>query len=422
MSSPSPEPSVFTSSQRHCHLLLLLYIPEAVVTLDTLCQLNRVSHAIARQDIAEVSSEIQRYHRLRLIQDAEASYRIDGAELDQRLCLLHWLRRSLRLSPDFVQNQFASAVKQQLKALQIEKALFDERNLAALVQHCSHQLNRPYSGRDCQFLQLFMQYSLCRQVCTDFTESQCQWLIARAEHRVAEEVIRHWQKRSKTPPAPSEVYLLSLLFSQIYTPTTASVTHQHEQALLAAVRELTANFQHLSGMHFSNEEAICGQLYTHLAQALERSLFGIGIDNTLTDEVARLYPRLLRTTQAAIAGFEQRYRLHFSQEEMGLIAIIFGAWLMQESALQEKQVLLLTSNDPALEQQVEQQLRELTLLPLNIKYLHVSEYQVNGAPEGIALVITPYATPLPLYSPPLIHAELPLQTHQQQRIRALLES
>ncbi|MEM6161870.1 stationary phase inducible protein CsiE [Erwinia sp. P6884] len=422
MSSLSPEPAVFTSSQRHCHLLLLLYLPEAVITLDSLCQLNRVSQAITRQDIAEVGSEIQRYHRLLLIEGEEDSYRIDGAELDQRLCLLHWLRRALRLSPDFVLNQFAGAVKQQLKALRIEKALFDERNLAALVQHCSHQLNRPYSGRDCQFLQLFMQYSLCRQVCTDFTEPQCQWLIARAEHQVAEEVVRHWQKRSKTPPAPSEVYLLSLLFSQVCTPTAAAVTHQHEQALLEAVSELTERFQHLSGMHFSNQEAVCGQLYTHLAQALERALFGIGIDNTLTDEVARLYPRLLRTTQAAVADFEQRYHLTFSPAEMGLIAIIFGAWLMQESALQEKQVLLLTSSDPELEQQVEQQLRELTLLPLNIKYLHVSEYQVHSAPEGIALVITPYATPLPLYSPPLIHAELPLQTHQQQRIRKLLES
>jgi hypothetical protein len=42
---------------------------------------------------------------------------------------------------------------------------------------------------------------------------------------------------------------------------------------------------------------------------------------------------------------------------------------MQEYALQEKQILLLTRNNPQLEEHVEQQVRELTLLPLHIKYL-----------------------------------------------------
>jgi len=36
-------------------------------------------------------------------------------------------------------------------------------------------------------------------------------------------------------------------------------------------------------------------------------------------------------------------------------------------------------------------------------------------------LVTPYAISLPLFSPPLIHAELPLSDHQQQRILQLLE-
>lgn len=77
--------------------------------------------------------------------------------------------------------------------------------------------------------------------------------------------------------------------------------------------------------------------------------------------------------------------------------------------------------NPELERQIEQQLRELMLLPLNIKYQNVNDFQRDSAPPGITLIITPYATSLPLYSPPLIHAELPLGEHQQQSIRALLE-
>lgn len=422
MSLPSPEASALSSSQRHCHLLLLLYLPDTTVTLERLCAINNIDPTLARQDIAEVEAEIQRYHRLALVKDSQGNIKISGEELDQRLCLLHWLRRALRVAPEFVQNHFAPAVRQQLKALTLEKALWDEHNLQALVQHCALGLSRDFTPRDRQFLQLFMQHSLCRRSCTRFTEAQQEWLRKRIEHRIADEVVRHWQKRCKAAPDNSEITLFALLFSQMHAPAAEQARHDYERALLQQIQTLVERFQALSGMQFSNDAGLIAQLYTHLSQALERNLFSIGIDNALTDEVTRLYPRLLRTTKAAMVEFEAHYRLHFSEEEMGLVAIIFGAWLMQENTLQEKQVLLLTANNTALEQEVEQQLRELTLLPLHIKYLDVVTYQRQSAPKGIALVITPYATPLPLYSPPLIHAELPLQPNQQQRIKTLLES
>ena len=102
--------------------------------------------------------------------------------------------------------------------------------------------------------------------------------------------------------------------------------------------------------------------------------------------------------------------------------VIVETALLSAMAVQMRRQLLLIGHDRELERQVEQQLRELTLLPLNIKYQDVADFQRHSAPKGIALVITPYATPLPLYSPPLIHAELPLGEHQQRSIRTLLES
>ncbi|MCX8956798.1 stationary phase inducible protein CsiE [Erwinia psidii] len=422
MSLSVPDPSAFSSPQRQSHLLLLLYLPQTTVTLASLSELNRVDQSVTRQDIAEVATEIQRYHRLVLNEDTRGNYRIDGAELDQRLCLLHWLRRALRVTPDFVQHHFAPAVKQQLNALGIGKALYDEHNLQALVHYCANQLSRDFSERDRQFLPLFMQHSLGRRAHIEFSNAQLYWLSARPEHQVALKVVRHWQKRCKVAPDDSEVMLFALVFSQLCTPVADNICHEHERRLLSAVRQMIADFQKLSAMRFSDEQGLCAQLYTHLSQAMERSLFAIGIDNGLTEEVVRLYPRLLRTARQTVADIEQLYKLHFTLEEVALIAIIFGAWLMQENALQEKQVLLLTGKDRQLEIDVEQQLRELTLLPLNIKYLDVEAYQRDSAPGGIALVISPYATSLPLYSPPLIHAELPLQSHHQERIRMLLES
>jgi transcriptional antiterminator len=114
--------------------------------------------------------------------------------------------------------------------------------------------------------------------------------------------------------------------------------------------------------------------------------------------------------------------LRFSDQEAGLVAVIFGAWLMQETDLHEKQVVLITGGDSQREQEIELQLRELTLLPLNIKYLSVREFKKQGAPRDVTVIVTPYATPLPLFSAPLIHTDQSLSEHQQQHIRSMLES
>ncbi|SQC91578.1 stationary phase inducible protein CsiE [Cedecea neteri] len=85
----------------------MLYLPEQIVTPEVVSSLNGVDQRQTLQDIADTGHEIQSYHRLSLTQQQDGSYRIEGTVLDRRLCLLHWLRRSLRLCPQFVQHHFS---------------------------------------------------------------------------------------------------------------------------------------------------------------------------------------------------------------------------------------------------------------------------------------------------------------------------
>ncbi len=424
MTQLSSPPSVLSSPQRRCQMLLMLYLP-GTVTPEIIGYINGVDGGIARQDIVETSSEIQRYHRLSIMTHPDGSFRIEGAPLDRRLCLLHWLRRAMRLCPQFVQQHFTPTLKAALKQRGIPVACFDDTNLHALVNLCGRRLNRQFESRDTQFLRLFLQYCLMEQhggLSPDFSETQHLWTAQRLEYLAAQEIMRHWQRRVPVPPHHDEQLFLALMFMMLRVPDPLKDNHPQDIQLRVAVTELIAAFRGLSGMAFSDERGLANQLYIHLAQALDRCLFGIGIDNALPEEVTRLYPRLMRSTREACAQLETHYGIQFSDEEIGLIAIIFGAWLMQENDIQEKQVLLLTGNDRQLEEHIEQQLRELTLLPLNIKYLSVHTFQKEGATKEVALIITPYHTSLPLFSAPLIHATLPLGEHQQQRIREILES
>ncbi|HGL6971449.1 TPA: stationary phase inducible protein CsiE [Enterobacter hormaechei] len=418
-------PSVLSSSQRRCQVLLMLYLPDAAITAQSIIAANGVDDVMARQDIAETRDEIQRYHRLDIVTHHDGCYRIEGSALNQRLCLLHWLRRALRLCPHFVAQQFTPALKTALKQHGIARPLYDDANLRALINFCARKLQRQFESRDVQFLQLYLQYCLIQHHLgntPEFSPVQRSWTQSRGEYFTAQEIVRHWKRRVPQGTHSDEQLFLALLFMMLRTPDPVMDKHQQDQRLRRAIVRMIARFRAQTGMNFSDEQGLTDQLYIHLAQALDRSLFDIGIDNSLPEEIHRLYPRLLRTTKEALFELEAEFGLRFSGEEMALVAVIFDAWLMQETDLHEKQVVLLTGEDKACEALIEQQLRELTLLPLNIRYLSLEAFKKEGAPREAALVITPYPTALPLFSPPLIHAVEALNTQQQEHIRVMLES
>ncbi|QMA46326.1 stationary phase inducible protein CsiE [Citrobacter freundii] len=418
-------PSVLSAPQRRCHVLLTLFQPGQIATTQTFSALNGVEDDVVREDIIGAGIEIQRYHRLTIIATQNGGYQIEGSALNQRLCFLHWLRRGLRLCPGFITGQFTPALKMQLKQRGIARTLYDDTNLHALINLCSRRLQKPFECRDVQFLRLFLQYSLLQHhagLHPEFNPLQQRWAQSCAEYALAEEIGRHWQRRVMQSAPPGESLFMALLFSMIRIPDPIRDNHQQDRRLRLAIARLVLRFRESGNVRFSDEQGLNDQLYVHLAQALNRSVFAIGIDNTLPEEFSRLYPRLVRTTREALKGFEAEYEVHFSEEEAGLVAVIFGAWLMQEKDLHEKQIILLTGNNERLETHIEQQLRELTLLPLNVKHMPMQDFQKQGSPRGVSLIITPYTTPLSLFSPPLIHADLSLTLHQQQQIRKILES
>ncbi|WP_431225369.1 stationary phase inducible protein CsiE [Serratia sp. L9] len=409
-----------SGQQRRCHLLLMLYAPVPAVQLETISQINGVDLAITRQDIAEVASEIQRFHHLEISGGPDAGYQIRGSTLNQRLCLLQWLRRTLRCSPEFVEQHFGPQYQQ---AMQLQQEQLPPLELC--INDCEQQLNRRFEPRDRQFLQHYLCYCVWqsqRQHHPHFDQSQHHWLQHKPEQQAAVQLHQTLNQLFAQPAKVSECDFLILMFTLLKSHSYQSTNSAEDQRLMTAIGQMVECFQQISGMHFSSQEDLVNQLFAHMAPAVERCRFDIGIDNQLLEEVLRKYPRLMRTTQAALVPFEQEYGIRFSREEAGLVAISFGAWLMQGNALQEKQILLLTLDNPQLEEEVEYQIRELTLLPLNIKYLPLSDYLRLGAPQGITLVISPYAAVPEGSHPPLMFTELPLERQQRQAIRALLES
>lgn len=114
MSTLAP-PSVLSAPQRRCQVLLTLFLPGQIATTQTFSSLNGVDDATVQEDIIGAGLEIQRYHRLAITTAQNGAYAIEGTPLNQRLCLLQWLRRGLRICPTFIAQHFTPALKMELK-------------------------------------------------------------------------------------------------------------------------------------------------------------------------------------------------------------------------------------------------------------------------------------------------------------------
>lgn len=426
---PHPVPAL-SATQRRCHVLLMLYAPLTAVQLEIISEINRVDLSTTWNDLAEVTCEIQRIHRLDVQQYSEKECRIQGDILAQRLCLFHGLRRTLRISPDFVPRHFLPWLHIAFEGQPCPKAALRTDILGMMIEDCSSLLPQRLSEHDCHLMRICLQYCLWQNGVwqstpssgLNLTEQQRRWLREKPEYPAARDLFTQLQTLSNGLLDEGECEFFTLMLRMLKIHSYQSSGSTEDQRLLLQIEHLVARFQDVAGMKFSNYEALVGQLFAHLGPAIERCHFGIGIDNLMQEEVNRMYPRLVRTTREALEEFEHEYLIQLSEDEIGLVAITFGAWLMQGNALQEKQILLLTHDNPALEEAVEQQIREATLLPLNIKYQTLADFYKFGAPSGVAMIVTPYATRSTDADPLVIHTQLPLAKEQRKRIRSLLEA
>lgn len=420
--SPVPE---LSAQQRRCNLLLMLYAPSAAMQLENISIINGVDLATTQEDLAQLSTEIQRLHRLEITVTEKQIYQLQGNLLDQRICLLNGLRRAIRTCPDFVNQHFTPLLAQALS----DTADFDSQHFHSqfppLLERISQLLAREFSARDEQFLHLYLQFCLWQDIsptALSFNDAQRQWLRDKPEFSAAELIVSKLQTFCASNIAECERDFITLLLTLIKNYSYESSGAPEDEKLMQQIEELVANFQDVSGMKFSSYEGLISQLFAHLAPALERCRFDIAVDSQMQDEVNRMYPRLMRTTHDALRDLKQTYEIEFSPEEIGLVAVIFGAWLMQGNAIQEKQILLLTDNNPSLEEAVEHQIREATLIPLNIKYQTLEDFHQHGAPSGVTMIFTPYATLTIDADPLILYAQLPLSKEERKRIRSLLEA
>ena len=411
-------------SQRQSYLTLLLVIADHSLSAARLQLPDMPDLTETEQDLHLLTDILRNNYQLQLVSLPGEGYRLTGSELQKRICLFSHFRRLLRQTPSLA-NIIALKVDQRLQNRKPPSLVFGSETFTHFIpatlpsQLCSH-----LNDSNLLLLQLVLNYSFASAERVRFNTRQREWLGAKEWLPMANNIATYCQQQGMpaTLLPEDEVRFLALLLTLLDTPS-GNLQHGHLQTqLMAATGQLISRFGRLSSIDISGNLSLQHRLYCHLSLAIERHYFSIGIDSSISNELIDMYPGMLRLTSQALSVFEQQYQLTFSRQETMLIALLLVSGAMEVTGYEERQIIVLTNDNPELEQEVERILRESVLLPVTVHHQTLNSFRQYGAPRGVALVISPYIVQLPLFSPPLIHTELPITDHQQECIRKILSA
>ncbi len=113
----------------------------------------------------------------------------------------------------------------------------------------------------------------------------------------------------------------------------ASVQETGEEELISAyevtrlVYRLVEAFELIADQHIKQDDLLIAGLTTHLRPALIRIKFNMEIRNPLLKQIQAQYAQIFKMTNEAVQQVSAEYGLKINQDEIGFIAIHFGAAL-----------------------------------------------------------------------------------------------
>ena len=273
-----------------------------------------------------------------------------------------------------------------------------------------------------RFALLLFCLDVVSDVAVSFTPKQREYLRDMPEFQVGSEIRQRLEAELGRAIPEEEDYFLDVLLLVVKSHILVPGTSREDARLMRAIENMTDTFQSISGFECRDVDGLRRQLFSHLRPAIHRCLFSIHLDNVLRDDITQKYPKLLETTRQAAIVLEREYDIRLSADEMGYIAIMFGAQLTAEKLPAERRLFLVTEGGISSTTLLERQIRELTILPLDIVSCSVSEFLAQPFPTDAHMIITTADLPVgPRRAVPVLRVKHILGAQEQHAARNLLE-
>ena len=411
------------AEERRDNLLLHLACRTQPAFTQYLSELNRVSRNTTLDDISLLKKHLQQ-HQLTLTVDKKQGYRIEGNDLALRLAVQQVLQHALKYSDNQAETRIAQILSEQLMAVGLD-ALKASQIIDELLRQTEQQLSRVFSDKDRRALHYLILFSLVdtqKGHYPQFTQVQTNFLREQAECEVAASLNAALARLLHFPEVSGNTLFFSLLLSASKKVTPHQSGICKDSRLMTAVKRLIVQFQALSGVYLQDVHQLESRLFSHLGPAVLRCLFGIRSENALREEILQRYPLIFRLCRQIITSLELDYQVTFCDDELSYIVISFAAWLDRRPETGEQHLLLVTEGGLSSTAILENQLRNLTVLPLHIERMSASQLQQQGIGQHIRLVVSTIALScqIPAHAG-FIQTQHMLTEGEKQQLRLMLE-
>ncbi|ROP48961.1 BglG family transcriptional antiterminator [Enterobacter sp. BIGb0383] len=414
-----------SAGERRDHLLLHLTCNATPLFTQQLSEINHVSRNTTLEDLHLLKRFLLDKHALTLTVGKKQGYHIEGSRLALRLCVQQLLQRNLKYSDTQTETRIAHVIQGYLSGCGMA-ADRTQRAIEQGLQLIEHSRGRTFTDKDKRLLHYMLMFSLLdalRGSHIHFSAQQTGFLSEQPECETAALLNRHLATALSVPAFFDNTLFFCLLLSTSKRLHASPTGSTEDRRLVGVIQAMITQFQALSGIYLADVSRLVARLFAHLGPAIHRSLFGIQHENVLRDEVSQRYPLIFRLCRQTIVTLEQEYRIVVNDDELSYIAVSFAAWLDRRPETGEQQVLLLTEGGLSSTAILENQLRNLTVVPLEIVPCSVSQLEQQGIPAQTRLIVS--TIPLQGERPdavPFIQVQHMLTSADRQQIRLMLEN
>ncbi|EMC3524618.1 PRD domain-containing protein [Salmonella enterica] len=412
-----------SADERRVNLLLHLACRIQPAFTQHLSGRNRVSRNTTLDDIALLKQQLQQ-QQLMVSVDKKQGYRLDGSDLALRLAVQQMLQHTLKYSDHQAEARIAQILLGQLAAVGLDEQRV-RQVVDAQLKQAEQQLLRTFTDKDRRALHYMLLFTLLDTLnghYPEFSVVQTRFLREQGECEVAAGLNAGLARELNLPDISGNTLFISLLLSASKNVTPLSELNGKNSRLMATVRHLIMQFQALSGVYLQDAEQLESRLFLHLGPAIHRCLFGMHSENVLREEILQRYPLIFRLCRQSIVTLEQEYQVTFCDDELSYIVISFAAWLDRRPETGEQHLLLVTEGGLSSTAILENQLRNLTVLPLHIERVSASQIQQHGIAGHIRLVVSTIALSckIPAHVG-FIQTQHMLSDSERQQLRLMLE-
>jgi transcriptional antiterminator/mannitol/fructose-specific phosphotransferase system IIA component (Ntr-type) len=414
-----------SNDERRDNLLLHLTCDPNPLFTQQLSAINHVSRNTTLEDLSQLKAALGHEHGLQLVVGKKSGYRVEGDRLALSLCILNKLQRALKYGDKQVEARITHVLLDYLAVRDVSADVIRKTIDDALLL-AEAQLQRAFTDKDRRLLVFMLMFSLLDNLqghWLTFSPAQRLFLRNQAECETAAMVSSHLSSTPGMPALTDNTLFITLLLC-----ISKNLHHQpgnspENKRLFSVIEQMVDAFQSLSGIYLSDAPTLIARLFSHLLPAIRRCLFHIRSENVLRSEVMQRYPLIFRLCRQAIVGLEQAYHITFNDDELSYVVISFAAWMDRRPETREQTLVLVTEGGMSSTAILENQIRHLTVVPLQIAVMSRSKFDPTNMPENTELIVT--TVPLGADSHgdiPLIQVQHLLTVNEKAQLRMLIEN